>query len=124
LRSDHSEKSIYKNQGRKSKPDSFWILFVMSEDVSIGGNGIRFVIQRMRCIDVISILLKYMGCGGIWILLVIYSAKDTIYTLFILCFSSVTGKRPGLTNLRRHCYEQETRTNEPTSPLLRVRDED
>jgi hypothetical protein len=23
LRSDHSEKSIYKNQGRKSKPDSF-----------------------------------------------------------------------------------------------------
>jgi hypothetical protein len=44
LRSDHSEKSIYGNQGRKSKPDFWWILFVMPEDVSIGGNGIHFVI--------------------------------------------------------------------------------
>jgi hypothetical protein len=43
LQIDHSEKSIYRNQGRKSKPDFFWILFVM-QDVSIGGNGIRFVI--------------------------------------------------------------------------------
>jgi hypothetical protein len=38
------KKSIYRNQGRKSKPDLCWILFVMLEDVSIGGNGIRFVI--------------------------------------------------------------------------------
>jgi hypothetical protein len=68
--------------------------------------------------------LKYMGCGGIWILLVIYSAKDTIYTLFVFCFSSVMGKRRGLMNPRHHCYGQETRTNEPTSPLLRARDED
>jgi hypothetical protein len=68
--------------------------------------------------------LKYMGCGGIWILLVIYFAKDTIYTLFIFCFSSVTGKRRGLTNPRRHCYGQKTRTNEPASPSLRARDED
>jgi hypothetical protein len=44
LRSDHSEKSIYRNHGRKSKPDFCWILFVMPEDVSIIGNGIRFVI--------------------------------------------------------------------------------
>jgi hypothetical protein len=44
LRSDHREKSIYRNQGRKSKPDFCWILFVMLEDVSIGGNGIYFVI--------------------------------------------------------------------------------
>jgi hypothetical protein len=36
------KKSIYRNQGRKSKPDFCWILFVMPEDVSIGGNGIRF----------------------------------------------------------------------------------
>jgi hypothetical protein len=57
-------------------------------------------------------------------LLVIYSAKDTIYTLFIFCFSSVTGKRRGLTNQGRLCYGQETRINEPTSPLLRARDED
>jgi hypothetical protein len=34
LRSDHSEKSIYRNQGRKSKADFCWILFVMPEDVS------------------------------------------------------------------------------------------
>jgi hypothetical protein len=27
LRSDHSEKSIYRNKGRKSKPDFCWILF-------------------------------------------------------------------------------------------------
>jgi hypothetical protein len=38
------KKSIYRNQGRKSKPDFYGILFVMPEDVSIGGNGIRFVI--------------------------------------------------------------------------------
>jgi hypothetical protein len=44
LRSDHSEKSIYRNQRRKSKPNFYRILFVMPEDVSIGGNGIRFVI--------------------------------------------------------------------------------
>jgi hypothetical protein len=56
--------------------------------------------------------------------LVIYSAKDTIYTLFIFCLSSVMGKRQGLTNPRRHCYGQEMRTNEPASPLLRARDED
>jgi hypothetical protein len=31
------KKSIYRNQGRKSKPDFCWILFVMPEDVSIGG---------------------------------------------------------------------------------------
>jgi hypothetical protein len=44
LRSDHSEKSIYRNEGRKSKPDFCWIFFVMTEDVCIGGNGIHFVI--------------------------------------------------------------------------------
>jgi hypothetical protein len=57
-------------------------------------------------------------------MLEIYSAKDIVYTLFIFCFSSVTGKRRGLTNQRRLCYGQETRTNEPASPLLRARDED
>jgi hypothetical protein len=59
-----------------------------------------------------------MGCGGIWILIVIYSSKDTIYILFIFCFSSLTGKRRGLTNPRRLCYGQETRTNEAASLLL------
>jgi hypothetical protein len=38
------KKSIYRNQGRKSKSDFCLILFVMPEDVSIGGNGICFVI--------------------------------------------------------------------------------
>jgi hypothetical protein len=56
--------------------------------------------------------------------LLIYSAKDTIYNLFIFCFSSVTGKSRGLTNPGCLCYGQETRTNEPSSPLLRARDED
>jgi hypothetical protein len=37
------KKSIYRNQGRKSKPDFCWFLFV-TQDVSIGGNEIRFVI--------------------------------------------------------------------------------
>jgi hypothetical protein len=44
LQSDHSEKIHKQNQGRKIKPDFCWILFVMLEDVSIGGNGIHFVI--------------------------------------------------------------------------------
>jgi hypothetical protein len=57
-------------------------------------------------------------------MLVIYSAKDTIYTLFIFCFSSVTGKRRGLTNPSRLCCGQEMRTNEPASPLLWARDKD
>jgi hypothetical protein len=47
-----------------------------------------------------------------------------IFCLYIFCFSSVTGKRRGLTNPRHHCYGQETRTNEPASPLLWARDED
>jgi hypothetical protein len=38
------KKSIYRNQGRKSKPDFCWILFVMPEDVYIGGDGIHFAI--------------------------------------------------------------------------------
>jgi hypothetical protein len=38
------KKSIYRNQGRKSKLDFCWIIFVMLKDVSIGGNGIRFLI--------------------------------------------------------------------------------
>jgi hypothetical protein len=38
------KKSIYRNQGRKIKPDFCRILFAMLEDVSIGGNGICFVI--------------------------------------------------------------------------------
>jgi hypothetical protein len=59
-----------------------------------------------------------MGCGGISILLVIYFAKDIIYFLFIFCFSSVTGKRRGLTNPRHLCYGQEMRTNKPAAPLL------
>jgi hypothetical protein len=67
-----------------------------------------------------------MRCiGGISILFVIYEMwwnlnpacnifyKDTLYTLFIFCFSSVMGKRKGLTNPGRLCYGQETRTNEP-----------
>jgi hypothetical protein len=52
------QKSIYRNQGRKNKLDFCWILFVM-QDVSIGGNGICFVIKTMWCI------------GGIWILFVV-----------------------------------------------------
>jgi hypothetical protein len=36
------KKSIYRNQGRRSKPDFCRILFVKPEDVSIGGNRIRF----------------------------------------------------------------------------------
>jgi hypothetical protein len=47
-----------------------------------------------------------------------------IFCLYIFCFSSVTGKRRGLTNQCRHCYVQEMRTNEPASPLLQERDED
>jgi hypothetical protein len=44
LRSDHSEK-IHMQKSRKQKQADFcWILFVMPEEVSIGGNGIRFVI--------------------------------------------------------------------------------
>jgi hypothetical protein len=66
-------------------------------------------------------VVKFESC---LILLVIYSTKDTIYTLFIFCFSSVMGKRRGLTNQRRLCYGQEKRTNEQASPLLRARDED
>jgi hypothetical protein len=37
------KKSIQKSR-KKSKPDFCGILFVMLKDVSIGGNGIRFVI--------------------------------------------------------------------------------
>jgi hypothetical protein len=44
LRSDHSEKIHIQKSRKKSKPDFCWILFVMPEDVSIGGNGICFVI--------------------------------------------------------------------------------
>jgi hypothetical protein len=55
------KKSMYRNQGRKSKPDFCWILFVVPEDVSIGGNGICFVIQRMGCIGGISILFEIYG---------------------------------------------------------------
>jgi hypothetical protein len=33
----------------------------MPEDVSIGGNGICFVIERMRCIGGISILFEIYG---------------------------------------------------------------
>jgi hypothetical protein len=55
------KKSMYRNQGRKSKPDFCWILFVVLEDVSIGGNGICFVIQRMGCIGGISILFEIYG---------------------------------------------------------------
>jgi hypothetical protein len=43
LRSDHSEK-IHIQKSRKKKQAWFLLLFVMPEDVSIGGNGIRFVI--------------------------------------------------------------------------------
>jgi hypothetical protein len=53
--------------------------------------------------------------------LVIYSAKDTIYILFIFCFSSVTGKRRGLTDPSHPCHGQEKRTNEPELPLLWAR---
>jgi hypothetical protein len=33
----------------------------MPEDVSIGGNGIRFVIERMQCIGGISMLFVIYG---------------------------------------------------------------
>jgi hypothetical protein len=33
-------------------------------------------------------------------------------------------EKHGASHPRRHCYGQETRTNEPVSPLLRARDED
>jgi hypothetical protein len=75
----------------------------MLEDVSIGGNGTRFVIQRMRCI------------GGISILFVIYGMWWNLNpTCNIFCQRYYTDSVNG----------QETRTNEPASPLLRARDED
>jgi hypothetical protein len=45
--------------------------------------------------------------------LVIYSAQDTIYILFIFSFGSVTS-----VNIK------EMRISQPTSPKLRTRDED
>jgi hypothetical protein len=104
------KKSIYRNWGRKSKSDFCWILFVMSEDVSIGGNGIHFVIQMMWCIDGISILFVIYGMW--WNLnptCYIFCQRYYIYSVYILLqFSN----------------GQETRINEPASPLLRARDED
>jgi hypothetical protein len=54
-----------------------------------------------------------MGCGGILILLVIYSIKNTIYILFIFFFNSVMG-----VNIK------ETRISQPASLQSRARDED
>jgi hypothetical protein len=79
------KKSIYRNQGRKSKPDFCWILFVMPEDVSIGGNGICFVIQRMRYIGEISILFVIYGMW--WNLnpaCNIFCQRYYIYSVYIL----------------------------------------
>jgi hypothetical protein len=117
------KKNIYRNQGRKSNPDFCWILFVMPQDVSIiGGNGICFVIQSMWCVGGISILFVIYGMW--WNLnpaCNIFCQRYYIHSVYIYCFSSVTGKRRGLTNPCRHCYGQEMRTNELALPLLWAR---
>jgi hypothetical protein len=108
LWSDHSEEIHMRKSRRKSKPDFCWIIFVMPEHVSIGGNGIRFVIYRMRCIGGISILFVTYGlnlnldCN-------IFCQRYYIYSIYILLqFSN----------------GQETGINEPASSLLRAKDED
>jgi hypothetical protein len=61
LQSDRIEK-IHVQKSRKKK--QAWFLlnpFLVPEDVSIGGNGICFVIQRMGCIGGISILFEIYG---------------------------------------------------------------
>jgi hypothetical protein len=95
----------------------------MSEDVSISGNGIRFVILRIPCIGGIRILFVIYGMWWNFNLACnIFCERYYIYSVYIYIFSSsVTGKRRGLTNPRHHCYGQETRTNEPVSPLLWAR---
>jgi hypothetical protein len=55
-------------------------------------------------------------------MLVIYSAKDTIYILFIFCFSSVTGNRRGLMSQRLLCYGQDMQNHEQiTSKETQIR---
>jgi hypothetical protein len=79
----------------------------------------------MRCIGGISILFViYWMWWNLNLAYNIFYQIYYIYSLFIFCFSSVMGKRRGLTNPGRLCYGQETRPNEPASPLLRARDED
>jgi hypothetical protein len=82
----------------------------MPEDVSIGGNGIRFVIQRMRCIGGISILFEIYGFwSNLNLACNILCQRYNIYSIYILLqFSN----------------GQATRIDEPASPLLRARDED
>jgi hypothetical protein len=82
----------------------------MLEDLSIGGNGIRFIILRMRCIGGISILFEIYGMW--WNLnpsCNIFYQRYYIYSVYILLqFSN----------------GQETRINEPTSPFLWATDEE
>jgi hypothetical protein len=82
----------------------------MPKDVSISGNGIRFVILRMQCIGGISILFVIYGMW--WNLnpaCNIFCQRYYIFFVYILLqFSN----------------GQETRINEPASPFLRARDED
>jgi hypothetical protein len=79
----------------------------MPEDVSIGGNGIRFVILRMRFIGGISIFFEiYEMWWNLNPACNIFCQRYYIYSIYILLqFSN----------------RQETRINEPALPLLRAR---
>jgi hypothetical protein len=130
------KKSIYRNQGRKRKPDFCWILFVMPEDVSIGGNGVRFVIYGMwwnlnlAC----NIFFQRYYIYSINILLQFSNGKETRLNEPVspllrardkdqrTSFAFVTGKRRGLTNQHRLCYGQDLRNHEQiTSKETRIR---
>jgi hypothetical protein len=96
------KKSIYRNQGRKIKPDFCWIFFNAG------------------------------GCVYWWKWNPFCNIKDVMYWWNFnpfLIYGMWWNLNPAyniweLMNPHRHCYGQETRTNEPTSPLLRARDED
>jgi hypothetical protein len=66
LRSDHSEKIHIQKSRKKSKSDFCWILFVMPEDVCIGGILILFVIYRMwwnlNLFVIYSASVQYVCC--------------------------------------------------------------
>jgi hypothetical protein len=90
------KKSIYRNQGRKSKPGFYWILFVMPEDYLWKWNPFCNIKDAMYWWNLNP------ACN-------IFCKRYYIYYVYILVqFSN----------------GQETRINEPTSPLLRARDED
>jgi hypothetical protein len=107
LRSDHSEK-IHIQKSRKKK--QVWC-----------GNGICFVIYRMRCIGGISILfIIYEMWWNLNPACNIFCQRYYIYAVYILLLFS-NGKEMRINEPRCHCYRQETRTNEPVSPLLWAR---